>query len=111
MSAPEPSDETPARRPRRELVEVQIYEQATRLFGVRGHGADPGRRLDRGQAAFPSDSRRMVGALGADVSWVSVRGTHFGGAIAEGEPTGNQLAAEHITDWLGSRHELTPPES
>ncbi|GAA4832668.1 TetR/AcrR family transcriptional regulator [Actinomycetospora corticicola] len=37
MSAPEPtSDETPARRPRRELVEAQIYEQATRLFAERG---------------------------------------------------------------------------
>lgn len=37
MSAPEPTpDETPARRPRRELVEAQIYEQATRLFAERG---------------------------------------------------------------------------
>jgi AcrR family transcriptional regulator len=36
MSAPEPSDEIPARRPRRELVEAQIYEQATRLFAERG---------------------------------------------------------------------------
>ena len=53
------------------------------------------------QAAFPSDSRRMVAALGSDdVSHVSVRGTHFGGPIAPGQPTGNQLAAEHIADWL-----------
>ncbi|WP_157647231.1 TetR/AcrR family transcriptional regulator [Actinomycetospora chiangmaiensis] len=37
MSAPEPTaDEPPARRPRRELVEAQIYEQATRLFAERG---------------------------------------------------------------------------
>lgn len=37
MSLPEPApDETPARRPRRELVEAQIYEQATRLFAERG---------------------------------------------------------------------------
>jgi AcrR family transcriptional regulator len=37
MSLPEPlPDETPARRPRRELVEAQIYEQATRLFAERG---------------------------------------------------------------------------
>jgi AcrR family transcriptional regulator len=35
MSAAEP-DETPARKPRRELVEAQIYEQATRLFAERG---------------------------------------------------------------------------
>ena len=64
------------------------------------------------QAAFPSDSRRMVAALGSDdVSHVSVRGTHFGGPIAPGQPTGNQLAAEHIADWLGARHELTAPGS
>ncbi|MCD2186581.1 TetR/AcrR family transcriptional regulator [Actinomycetospora soli] len=37
MSAAEPApDGTPARRPRRELVEAQIYEQATRLFAERG---------------------------------------------------------------------------
>ena len=37
MSALEPApDEAPARRPRRELVEAQIYEQATRLFAERG---------------------------------------------------------------------------
>ena len=35
MSAAEP-DELPARKPRRELVEAQIYEQATRLFAERG---------------------------------------------------------------------------
>lgn len=37
MSLPEPTaDEPPVRRPRRELVEAQIYEQATRLFAERG---------------------------------------------------------------------------
>ena len=36
MSAPEQSDEVPVRRPRRELVEAEIYEQATRLFAERG---------------------------------------------------------------------------
>ena len=36
MSAPEQSDEAPVRRPRRELVEAEIYEQATRLFAERG---------------------------------------------------------------------------
>ena len=46
------------------------------------------------QAAFPADSRRMVAALGAaDLTTVAVRGLHFGGAIADGEPTGNELAA------------------
>ncbi|GAA4920397.1 hypothetical protein EV188_10244 [Actinomycetospora succinea] len=62
------------------------------------------------QAAFPSDTRTMVAALGAtDRTHVAVRGTHFGGAIAPGEPTGNELAAERIATWLGERHELTPP--
>jgi hypothetical protein len=62
------------------------------------------------QAAFPEDSRRMVGALGAaDLTHLAVRGTHFGGAIAPGEPTGNDLAAGRITDWLAERHELAPP--
>lgn len=37
MSALDPAPgEAPARRPRRELVEAQIYEQATRLFAERG---------------------------------------------------------------------------
>ncbi|MCD2195054.1 alpha/beta hydrolase [Actinomycetospora endophytica] len=62
------------------------------------------------QAAFPADSARMVGALGADdLTHVAVRGTHFGGAIAPGEPTGNQLAADEIETWLAERHELAPP--
>ncbi|NMO89730.1 alpha/beta hydrolase [Actinomycetospora sp. TBRC 11914] len=62
------------------------------------------------QAAFPEDSRRMVGALGAaDLTHLAVRGTHFGGAIAPGEPTGNQLAAGRITGWLAERVELAPP--
>ena len=64
------------------------------------------------QAAFPSDSRRMVAALGTDdLTHVRVRGTHFGGAIAAGEPTGNELAAAEIGTWLGERHELAPPVS
>ena len=62
------------------------------------------------QAAFPSDSRRMVDALGTeDLTHVAVRGTHFGGAIAAGEPTGNELAGRRIAQWLGERHELAPP--
>ncbi len=62
------------------------------------------------QAAFPSDSRRMIDALGAeDLTTATVRGLHFGGPIADGEPTGNELAAAEIVDWLGKRHELAPP--
>jgi hypothetical protein len=62
------------------------------------------------QAAFPSDSRRMVGALGAtDLVHLAVRGTHFGGAITPGEPTGNELAADEVRRWLGDRFPLAPP--
>jgi hypothetical protein len=62
------------------------------------------------QAAFPSDSRQMIDALGAeDLTNATVRGLHFGGSIAQGEPTGNDLAATEIIDWLSKRHELTPP--
>ncbi|MBV9795942.1 MAG: alpha/beta hydrolase [Actinobacteria bacterium] len=62
------------------------------------------------QAAFPADSRRMIEALGAeDLTTATVRGLHFGGAISDGEPTGNELAAAEITAWLVKRHELTPP--
>jgi hypothetical protein len=62
------------------------------------------------QAAFPADSRRMTGALGAaDLTTVTVRGLHFGGPIGAGEPAGNELAAAEIIAWLAKRHELTPP--
>jgi hypothetical protein len=61
------------------------------------------------QAAFPADSRRMIGALGArDLTTVTVRGLHFGGPIGPGEPSGNDLAAAEIIGWLGQRYELTP---
>ena len=59
------------------------------------------------QAAFPADSRAMIDALGAtDLTTATVRGLHFGGAIAAGEPTGNELAAAQIIGWLGKRYEL-----
>ncbi|MFF5988561.1 alpha/beta hydrolase family protein [Prauserella flavalba] len=62
------------------------------------------------QAAFPADSRRMIGALGADdLTTTAVRGLHFGGAIAEGQPTGNELAAAEIAGWLAERYELARP--
>ncbi|MEQ3551729.1 alpha/beta hydrolase [Pseudonocardia nematodicida] len=63
------------------------------------------------QAAFPADSRRMVDALGAaDLTSTAVRGLHFGGAVADGEPTGNELAAAEIAGWLADRCELAPPD-
>jgi hypothetical protein len=59
------------------------------------------------QAAFPADSRRMIASLGAtDLTMTAVRGLHFGGAITDGEPTGNELAATEITAWLGKRFSL-----
>lgn len=66
--------------------------------------------LSGDQAAFPADSRRMVGALGAaDLTTATVRGLHFGGPIADGEPTGNELAAAEIAGWLDKRFPLSPP--
>jgi hypothetical protein len=62
------------------------------------------------QAAFPSDNRRMIDALGAaDLTTAAVRGLHFGGPITDGEPAGNEIAATEIAEWLGKRYELTPP--
>ncbi|GAB3576242.1 hypothetical protein GCM10027445_39930 [Amycolatopsis endophytica] len=59
------------------------------------------------QAAFPGDTGRMAGALAADdLSTATVRGLHFGGPIAAGEPTGNELAAAEIVRWLDKRYEL-----
>ena len=61
------------------------------------------------QAAFPTDSRHMTEALGAsDLTHKTVRGTHFGGPIATGEPTGNELAGAEIRAWLEARTELAP---
>ncbi|TNC29179.1 alpha/beta fold hydrolase [Amycolatopsis alkalitolerans] len=62
------------------------------------------------QAAFPADSRRMIEALGTrDLTTARVRGLHFGAPIAEGEPSGNDLAAAEIAGWLAERYELAPP--
>ncbi|HWD03655.1 MAG TPA: alpha/beta hydrolase [Amycolatopsis sp.] len=62
------------------------------------------------QGTFPADSRRMVAALGAtDLTTATVRGLHFGNAIADGEPTGNELAAAEIAGWLDKRFPLAPP--
>jgi hypothetical protein len=63
------------------------------------------------QGAFPADSRRMIAALGAsDLSVATVRGLHFGNAIADGEPTGNELAAAEMAGWLDKRFPLAPPD-
>jgi hypothetical protein len=55
------------------------------------------------QTAFPADARQMSGALGAkDLTIATVRGLQSGGAIVEGEPTGNELAATEIIAWLSN---------
>ena len=64
--------------------------------------------LSGDQAAFPADSARMAGALAAtDLTRVTVRGLHFGAAIADDEPTGNDLAGAQISAWLSERFGVT----
>lgn len=55
-------------------------------------------------ACFPADATAMVAALGAsDKEHRRVAGTHFGGPIREGAPTGASLAAAEIGGWLAER--------
>jgi hypothetical protein len=66
--------------------------------------------LSGDQAAFPAVTERMVRALGStDLSHVRIRGTHFGGPIGDGEPTGNELAMNQIRTWLDGHADLAPP--
>lgn len=56
------------------------------------------------QACFPADAREMYAAIPArDKTHVRVAGTHFGGPIGPGEPTGTHLAAQRIRRWLVER--------
>ncbi|MCZ4278320.1 alpha/beta hydrolase [Rhodococcoides yunnanense] len=56
------------------------------------------------QACFPEDALRMSEALGAtDTTRVAVEGTHFGGPITTGAPSGASLAAADIGTWLAER--------
>lgn len=56
------------------------------------------------QASFPVDIRRMTNALGAsDLTVRAAAGTHFGGPIEPGAPTGTSLAAVTIEEWLAAR--------
>lgn len=60
--------------------------------------------LSGDQAAFPSVTASMFEALAAkDKELVSVRGTHFGGPIAKGEPPGSELASAVIAEWIAAR--------
>jgi hypothetical protein len=56
------------------------------------------------QASFPADITAMSDALAArDLTVDAVPGTHFGGPIRSGAPTGTSLAATRIEDWLRQR--------
>lgn len=56
------------------------------------------------QASFPSDIATMSETLAAtDLTVEAVQGTHFGGPIASGAPTGTSLAARRIEEWLRQR--------
>ena len=56
------------------------------------------------QASFPVDITRMTNALGAtDLTVRAAAGTHFGGPIEQGAPTGTSLAAVTIEEWLAAR--------
>lgn len=58
------------------------------------------------QAAFPGDSQAMFDALGAvDKTRFRARGAHFGQPLAEGEPTGYEVAATELATWIADRYE------
>ncbi|MBJ7289572.1 alpha/beta hydrolase [Williamsia sp.] len=60
--------------------------------------------LSGDQACFPDDATAMTQAIGAaDVTRTCVAGTHFGGPISDGAPTGASLAAADIGQWLAER--------
>ncbi|GHE11669.1 alpha/beta hydrolase [Klenkia taihuensis] len=66
--------------------------------------------LSGDQACFPSDVAAMTARLGAaDLTTRRVRGTHFGGPIGTGEPTGASLAAAEIGGWLADRFPAGQP--
>jgi hypothetical protein len=66
--------------------------------------------LSGDQASFPADTAAMSAAFSTrdstteDFSSARVAGTHFGGPIARGEPTGSSLAAARIGAWLAERY-------
>ncbi len=56
------------------------------------------------QSAFPGTIQEILGWLGAtDLAHERVRGTHFGGPVKKGEPTGGELAAPVLNAWLAER--------
>ncbi len=60
--------------------------------------------LSGDQACFPADIETMAKTLGAqDLTHAAVPGTHFGGPISKGTPSGASLAAVEIGQWLSDR--------
>lgn len=56
------------------------------------------------QASFPADIARFGALLGSeDLEVDTVDGTHFGGPISDGAPTGNELAASRLQRWIAQR--------
>ncbi|MGU3431964.1 alpha/beta hydrolase [Actinomycetes bacterium M1A6_2h] len=56
------------------------------------------------QACFPDDADSMCDALGtAELTRASVQGTHFGGPIRDGAPSGASLAAADMGSFLSER--------
>ena len=56
------------------------------------------------QACYPVDMAAMATALGSsDLRSVRVPGTHFGGPLIKGGPTGSSLAGAEIGEWLADR--------
>ncbi|WP_213571433.1 alpha/beta hydrolase [Rhodococcus sp. USK13] len=56
------------------------------------------------QACFPADARDMYSSITAqDKKHVRVAGTHFGGPLTQGGPTGTELAFQQIARWLRER--------
>lgn len=66
--------------------------------------------LSGDQASFPIDTAAMSAAFsgrnrsGGDFTGARVAGTHFGGPIAKGKPTGSSLAAAKVGAWLAERY-------
>lgn len=56
------------------------------------------------QSAFPETIQGIRSLLAApDLTHERVRGTHFGGPVSPGEPSGGDLAAPVLASWLSDR--------
>jgi hypothetical protein len=64
-------------------------------------------RLTGDQIGFPSTVRAIFDALGSgDKQLIAVRGTHFGGPVERGEPSGFSVALPSIVEWMSERAPL-----